>query len=87
MIQVGSGKISLIPLQIRDLTILEQHGWVFIEHKAQGYCLIPNLCLMPYNLCPNITCVSFVKRALGIHAPFIWTPDQLYKYLSNSLLS
>ncbi len=79
MIQVGSGKINFILLQTRDLKILEQNGWVFLEHKAQGK---KYLCVMPYNLCSNITCVSFAKHVLKIRAPFIWTPDALYKYLT-----
>jgi hypothetical protein len=34
---------------------------------------------------PSVTsCVDVVKRVLGIHAPFILTPWQLYKYLCNT---
>jgi hypothetical protein len=29
------------------------------------------------------SCVSLVKSVLGIRGPFIWTPKQLYKYLSK----
>lgn len=85
MIQIRLGNIQLIPLKKRDLKILAQHGWVFLEHKAQGTGhrleIKQHLCLIPYDLCHNTTCVSFAKYVIGIHAPFIWTPYQLYKYL------
>lgn len=29
------------------------------------------------------TCVEAVKRVLGIHAPRIWTPWQLYRHLTS----
>lgn len=29
------------------------------------------------------TCVGVTKKFLGIRNPFIWTPFQLYKYISN----
>jgi hypothetical protein len=31
-----------------------------------------------------LTCVTVVKRLLGINAPWVWTPWQLYTYLSAS---
>jgi hypothetical protein len=37
------------------------------------------------NPCPSfLTCVGFAKRALGIRAPFVWTPDQLFRMIVNS---
>jgi hypothetical protein len=30
-----------------------------------------------------LTCVTVVKRLLGIHAPWVWSPWQLYAYLSG----
>jgi hypothetical protein len=29
------------------------------------------------------TCVTIVKQVLGIHAPFVWSPYQLYKYIKR----
>lgn len=72
MLQVGFGRVNFIPLQKRDLKILEQNGWVFLQQK----CYLNN-----YKLSP--TCVSFAKRALGIRAPFVLTPYQLFKYLKK----
>ena len=76
MYQAGKGPIELIHLNKRDLKILEQHGWIFVEIKRN---LIPfSLFLFPY-----LTCVGFAKRALGIRNPFIWTPDQLYRKIGK----
>ena len=36
----------------------------------------------PFALAP-LTCVTVVKRLLGITAPWVWTPWQLYTYLSE----
>ncbi|MCL1891830.1 MAG: hypothetical protein FWF97_00840 [Alphaproteobacteria bacterium] len=36
MIQVGFGAIKFIPLQKRDLKILEQHGWMFVPLVKGG---------------------------------------------------
>jgi hypothetical protein len=30
------------------------------------------------------TCVEAVKRVLGIRAPFVWTPRQLFRFLDQS---
>lgn len=35
----------------------------------------------PVHLRGVFTCVQFVKHALGIRAPFVLSPDQLYDYL------
>ena len=72
MLQAGCGRVNFIPLQKRDLKILEKNGWVFLEQK----CYFNNYAL-------PLTCVSFAKRALGIRAPFVWTPYQLFKHLKK----
>jgi hypothetical protein len=33
-----------------------------------------------------LTCVTVVKRLLGIHAPWVWTPWQLYGHLTSPKL-
>ena len=74
MIQTGFFTHKLIILQKRDLKILEQYGWVFIKlSKTSAFCPLPSA----------LTCVSFAKRMLGIRAPFMLTPDQLYRYLEK----
>jgi hypothetical protein len=32
------------------------------------------------------TCVTICKQVLGIHAPFVWSPYQLYKYILKERL-
>ncbi len=77
MYQVGKGSIKQIPLSARDLKILEQHGWVFIDYTTLSpYCLGPALSR-------HYTCVGFAKHILEIRDPFIITPDQLYKKLAH----
>lgn len=67
------GGIHILEVSKRDLKLLEKHGWVFIDIDSN------------HNLLPAhfIGCVGFVKGALGIRNPFIWTPDQLYRYLTK----
>lgn len=72
---VKRNHIEKIYLYERDLKILEQHGWLFISIMPAPSSII----LHP----SSFTCVSFAKRALGIRKPFIWTPDQLYRYLKR----
>ncbi len=75
MYQTGGGRVTEIPLSLRDLKILERHGWVFIqvsEFRVQSSDKTKNC----------FTCVTFAKRVLGIRNPFIITPYQLYKGLA-----
>lgn len=67
--------VKFIKLKKRDITILRQHGWVFIKITT-SYSTI--------TCKPSITCVLFAKRALGINAPFVWTPYQLYKKIKKA---
>jgi hypothetical protein len=76
MHQVGKGAPKLIYLQKRDLKILELHGWVFVEIKAADSGPAAHIA-------GSRTCVGYAKRALGIRAPFIWTPDQLHRYVAK----
>ncbi|HNY25620.1 MAG TPA: hypothetical protein PKJ33_03715 [Alphaproteobacteria bacterium] len=71
-------KIDIFLLKSRDLKILENNDWVFIQvkHKQEN---ISTLCHIKYSL----TCVGFTKQALGIKNPWILTPDQLYKYFKK----
>jgi hypothetical protein len=51
--------------------------------KAQGHVVIKTHRRNPKKIAPPdiLSCVSIVKRALGIHRFFIVTPLQLYRYL------
>ncbi|MDR1071562.1 MAG: hypothetical protein LBL21_02900 [Rickettsiales bacterium] len=39
------------------------------------------LSTIDFGLWTFLTCVGFAKRALGIRAPFVWTPDQLFRLI------
>jgi hypothetical protein len=77
---VVKNKIHTLTLSARDLKILEKHGWTFLHINLKKEKNIYTLCSITYAL----SCVGFTKRALGIHNPFIWTPDQLYKLIMNN---
>ena len=70
---IKPGKINQIRLSMRDLQILQRHGWRFIY-------LTGNL---PYDFCNKKvhTCVQLSKAAIGIKKLRIQTPNSLYKYL------
>ena len=54
--------------------------------QTQGY-TVQRYNIQAYDkaMLPSVmSCVDVVKRVLGIHAPFILTPWQLYKYLCNT---
>lgn len=70
---VRHNKIVKIKLKCRDIKILAQHGWVFI--------FMPGTLVENFNKYRAFTCVQLAKRALGIRAPYIQTPNALYKYL------
>jgi|GEM_PF-676934 len=70
---ISKNKIHLILLKKRDIMILKRNEWVFTNIFIN--------CSSAINYISSFTCVSFAKRILGIHAPFIWTPYQLYKYI------
>lgn len=76
MYQFSSHKhVSEIFIRTRDIRILGAYGWRFIY--------------MPRNINPNFnphtawTCVGAAKCAIGMRAPFIQTPDALYKKLCD----
>lgn len=63
--------ITKIKLTMRDIKILQAHGWRFVYYPGN----------IPHDLdsCCAMTCVQFCKYALGIHDIFIQTPNALYK--------
>ncbi len=67
---VSRNHIDIIPIKSRDIKILTAHGWRFVY--------VP--CNLPYIFpIKTWTCVNLAKYAIGIHAPFIQTPDGLYQ--------
>ena len=79
LVQIGTDGIRLFRCGAREIEKLESSGWVFLE-CAMGYGR-PRI-----NPCQFLTCVGFAKRAIGIRSPFIWTPDQLFRFLSRNLI-
>ena len=71
---VSYGHIEKIRLRARDMKMLQQHGWCFVY--------VP--CDLPRNFPrKNWTCVNMAKNAIKMRAPFIQTPDVLYRALSE----
>jgi hypothetical protein len=65
--------INVITLKHRDLLILKQYGWVFIEHKGKINSGNTNA----------LTCVQFTKQFCCINNRKIITPDDLFRYLTK----
>lgn len=74
---IKKNKIVIIPLRWRDISILEQYGWVFI-YKI-------NIVIFNKTKPTEYSCVQFVKNILGIKSWRIQTPYQLYKYLNKKV--
>ena len=121
LIQVGTDGVRIFKCGPREIRLLENAGWVFVEVTSKKETNNPSLRgvapkaddeaiqLKPINLntlenfligllrrlrrlamteliflClpfTCLTCVSFAKRALNIRNPFIWTPDQLFRFI------
>lgn len=67
--------IKAIPITSYGLKLLKGAGWKFIKINTQ-----PVKSFKAYNA---FTCVCFTKKFIGIHAPFIQTPDALYRKLKR----
>jgi hypothetical protein len=77
LIQIASDGIKSFMVGNKEIKKLEKSGWVFMEYEIpdnQGL-------RMPHIL----TCVGFAKKALGINNIFIWTPDQLFRFIYRSM--
>lgn len=61
--------LYIIQIKARDIKILTKHGWRFVYVP----CALP--CIFPIK---TMTCVNLAKYAIGLHAPFVQTPDSLY---------
>ncbi|MBO4582766.1 MAG: hypothetical protein J5714_01765 [Alphaproteobacteria bacterium] len=71
---VSYGHIEKIRLRVRDMKMLQQYGWCFVY--------VP--CDLPRNFPrKNWTCVNMAKDAIKMRAPFIQTPDALYRAISE----
>ena len=84
LIQIGVDGIRAFKVGMREIKKLEDAGWVFTQLTMNNeQCKINaakktdcSFFIVNYSF---LTCVGFAKRALGIRAPFVWTPDQLFR--------
>jgi hypothetical protein len=79
LIQIASDGIRSFKIGKREITKLEESGWMFMEYEIPDNhgLKIPHI----------LTCVGFAKKALGINNIFIWTPDQLFRFIYRSMPS
>jgi hypothetical protein len=73
LIQAGLDRVRVFRVNRRAIERLRAAGWVFVAADACGG-----------GGGIFLTCVGFAKRAAGIRAPFVWTPDQLFRFLVKS---
>jgi hypothetical protein len=83
LIQVGIDRVRAFPAGRREIAKLEKAGWIFIEASVGNRRPAARAGFLPANF-QFLTCVGFAKRALGIHAPFVWTPDQLFMFMARN---
>lgn len=69
------GRIAKIDINMHGIRRLGACGWRFIYVPCDAPAMFGPQCAF--------SCVDLSKRALSINAPFIQTPDALYKYLSH----
>ena len=72
---VRHGCVEKINIKMRDIKILNAHGWRFIY--------LP--CALPHDFNPTTarTCVEMTKRAIGLSNRYIQTPGALFRHLSR----
>ena len=73
---VDKNNIAKIPLKLRDIKILEHHGWKFIKYDGK---FARTDVLKQKGII--ITCVQFTKHFCGINKKTIQTPDALFRFL------
>ena len=69
---VRPGRVVPIPIRHRDLAVLGRYGWRFVYLSGGNM-----------RAARGLTCVGYAKRAAQIDAPWVFTPDGLYKYLRD----
>lgn len=72
---VKRNNVQHIVVTEHGIAQLELNGWVFIYIDSQ-----------PKNFNPHkLTCVNYVKHAMGLRNIWIQTPNALYKYIKKNL--
>jgi hypothetical protein len=89
LLRAGSVWLACEPLKHRielDVLALPPEFDLAAFYGAQGYRVLqgrrlPSRPRRPFAPAP-LTCVTVVKRLLGVYAPWVWTPWQLYAHLT-----
>jgi hypothetical protein len=71
------GGVQILELSARDLRILKRSGWVFVNINAAAAKDFPKTGF-------GLTCVGFAKRCMGLRAPLVQTPLQLYRMIKEA---
>ncbi|MBP5485221.1 MAG: hypothetical protein J6Y07_00735 [Alphaproteobacteria bacterium] len=71
---VSHGHIEKIHLRAKDMKVLQQYGWCFVYVPCELSRNFPR---------KNWTCVNMAKNAIQLRAPFIQTPDALYRAIAE----
>jgi hypothetical protein len=71
---ITTKNIAKIPITARDIKILGIHGWRFVYIPCELHRPFPPR---------KLTCVNMAKYAIRLHAPFVLTPDALYKTIKD----
>ena len=86
----GRRWITLDPLSHRtEVTVQDVAADFDLRGHYEGrgmQCVVAALAPTPLRCAPPgpFTCVAAVKRALGLRAPLVWTPRQLFRHLRAS---
>lgn len=76
LIDPGIGTPDIRAIDSSDVVqACKSHGWTVCETETRYI-----EATSPFML---NNCVGVVKKILGIRAPFVWTPYQLYRYLEK----
>jgi hypothetical protein len=77
MVNICADGIKIVKINSESLRRLKRKGWIFVPADSRPTS-------PPIISISILNCVGFAKAVLGIRNIFIFTPLQLYKYLSKS---
>jgi hypothetical protein len=69
-----------------DILAARSMGELAAWYREHGLCAVPTVARTPPHRCAPLrphTCVEAVKRVLGLRAPWVFTPWQLYRHLAD----
>ena len=71
---ISRNHVEQIRIGTRNIKMLQKYGWCFVYVP----CDLPRSFPRKY-----WTCVNMAKHAIKMHAPFIQTPDALYRAIAD----